>query len=344
MKKIGILLICLFVLAGCGTNKNNKSTPSESKDANNSSATHSSQGNANGPFGHSVYRATSTDGLNWKTDEIKLFDHASVPGAVILDGIIYLYFVDASGDEDQLSVATSRDGGLTFGDGQQVEIDGMPSYDAVDPNPSVHDAKIRLYFLGDFFSRMQNKGANQTFTMYYAETDDGITFGQPHAIYQKNSLMTDPDVFVTNNDTRMLVTSNNSLELAISTDDGVSFAKQTSFQSGGGVSSTFRFGDTYRTYYCSDGISAAIGVDQGVFNPEKKAVLGNTPGCDPSVIQLPDNTYAMFYKVQAMSNNQPNNPNPPTNPGNNPPVPIITTPSQPQNPTNPTPNNPAPQN
>ena len=57
----------------------------------------SSKDNPNGPYFHQIYSATSTDGLTWIKQNKMFFDHASVPGAVVKNNKIYLYFVDASG-------------------------------------------------------------------------------------------------------------------------------------------------------------------------------------------------------------------------------------------------------
>jgi hypothetical protein len=264
----------------------------------------SSRDNPNGPYYHKIYSATSTDGLNWVLDNNLLFDHASVPGAIIKDNMIYVYYVDASNEEDQLSVSISADLGQTYVK-HKVDIEGMPSYDAVDPHPELVNDKIQLYFLGDFMSMGQ--GEDQIFTMYSAVSEDGINFSELQSAYSINEITTDPDVFQTSSDWRMLVSHEDGMDLLIS-NDGLEFTKDNDFVwNGGGVSDTTKIQDTYYTYYCGQGISVAKGADTGELTTVANAGIDNQQIqgiiCDPSVIQLPDNTYVMYYKQQDANTN-----------------------------------------
>lgn len=278
----------------------------------------------NGPYYHQVYSATSHDGLTWKKQDQLLFDHASVPGAVIKDGIIYLYFVDASGDTDGLSVGISKDLGKTF-ERKSVVIKSVTSRDSVDPHPELlGDGTIRLYFLGDFSQLPEMEKKGKKITIYSAISTDGVNFDEAKTAYQDDTIMTDPDVFKTDKDWRLFASKGKGLDLAISTDGGLTFKKDTGLAwSQGGVSDTFNYNGTYRTYVCGQGIQSATGGDTGKLTLESGMRLEEQGKitCDPSVIQLPDKTYLMFYKTQEMnqqnqipagqgSNNQvPNQPN-----------------------------------
>ena len=137
----------------------------------------SSKNNPQGPYYHQIYAATSSDGLTWTKQDKMLFDHASVPGAVIKNDKIYLYFVDASEDEDQLSVVTSTDNGQTFETKQKVKVQGVPTYSVVDQHPQLIDGKIRLYFFSNPMSPDSQKEP-EVFKMYSALSNDGINFAK----------------------------------------------------------------------------------------------------------------------------------------------------------------------
>lgn len=315
-----ITLICLGVAIVCSgvtawyfisykdAHKDTKKSPDQPISSEKDSTQKQDQpSETSGPYYHQVYSATSKDGLTWEKDGKMLFDHASVPGAVIRDGIIYLYFVDASGDSDGLSVAISKDLGKTY-EKKSVVIDGMKSIDSVDPHPELlDDGTIKLYFLGNFsqIPEMEQKGEKISF--YSATSTDGINFSQSQVVYQDDTVITDPDVFKTGSDWRLLASKGMGLDLAISTDKGVTFQKDSGFSwSKGGVSDTFNYGGTYRTYVCDQAIKSATGGDKGSLILESGARIEEKDKavCDPSVIQLPDQTYLMFYKVQEMSQNQ----------------------------------------
>ena len=102
-----------------------------------------------GPSQHSVYRATSTDGLNFVKDPTLLFFPASVPGAIKdTNGTIFLYYVYAGQTGTEiLKVATSTDG-ANFTTPQAINLTGSTVIKKVDPNPVLlPDGRIRLYYI-----------------------------------------------------------------------------------------------------------------------------------------------------------------------------------------------------
>lgn len=305
-----ITLIIVAGLIGGGIwwwSKNKPSPAGEEKIAGQISPT--------GPYYHQVYLATSQDGINWEKQGKILFDHASVPGAVIKDGIIYVYFVDA-GDStptnpgEKLSVGISRDLGKTF-EKKTVSIKDVKSSAPVDPHPVLlKDNKIRLYYfknvmvdapmdIGADGDPAKAEGAHE---FCFVESTDGINFGKPQLAYKEEGMLTDPDVFETASDWRMLISKGQELILAISTDKGKNFQKDADFSwNQGGVPDTFKFPDAYRTFYCGEGIHSATGADAGKLTVEAGIRITADEGkivCDPSVIQLSDGTYLMFYKTQ----------------------------------------------
>ena len=255
--------------------------------------------NPNGPYYHEIYFAISKNGLLWEKQNKLLFDHASVPGAVIRDGIIYVYFVDMGGDAPQLSVGISKDLGQTY-EKKKVEISGIESAGAVDPHPEVlENGQIRLFY---FYSTVQNMDpakAQDKHKFYSATSKDGIEFKNPQLVYEDYEI-TDPDVFRTADDWRMFVSKGKKMDLLIS-GDGLSFQKKADFDwNKGSVSDTFNFNGTFRTFYCGEGIQSAAGGDAGRLTSEEGARVSEEGKivCDPTVIQLPDGSYLMFYKVQ----------------------------------------------
>jgi hypothetical protein len=90
---------------------------------------------ATGPMQHSIYYATSADGLTYTDSGVLIKDQASVPGAVIIDGKIYLYYVD--GPTDTTAVGISQGDVATF-DFQSVVITGQTAAKAWDPNPVMY--------------------------------------------------------------------------------------------------------------------------------------------------------------------------------------------------------------
>lgn len=297
-------------------NKSDSSTSTASTTATDSTAQSTSQKTctlssrqANTPYYHQVYSASSTDGKTWTKLGKMLFDHSSVPGAVIKDGVIYLYFVDASEETDQLSVAISNNLGKTFTK-SKVTNPQMSDCNMVDPHPELVDGKIRLYYLGNFSRIMEMEKQGETaFKIYSAQSSDGINFTNQQEAYASKEPNTDPDIFATENDWRMFVSNGKGLDLVTSQDGGVTFTKDKNFSwNEGGISDTFNYDGTYRTYYCGQGggISTATGANIGKLTKEQSSVVdeqGKTT-CDPSVIQLPDKTYLMFYKTQT-ANSQP---------------------------------------
>ena len=108
----------------------------------------------------------------------------------------------------------------------------------------------------------------------------------------------------------MFVSKGMALDLAVSSDNGATFTKQNDFSwNEGGVPGTFNFNGIFRTYFCGrGGIGSATGAETGQLTAEPgvRIAESNKIVCDPSVIQLPDNTYMMFYKVQEMTQNSNN--------------------------------------
>lgn len=260
----------------------------------------------NGPYFHKIYLAASKDGLTWEKQEKVLFDHASVPGAVIKDGVIYLYFVDASDDAgDQPSVGISKDLGQTF-QKQTIKIKGADS-PAVDPDPVLLDSgRIRLYYFVSPTDVGDPAAASGPHKIMSAESSDGINFENVSEVFAEENI-TDPDVFKTAKDWRLFISKGTDLDLAVSNDNGATFQRQNDFSwNNGGVSGTADISGTLRTYYCGQGgIDSATGAETGKLTAESGVRVAESGKivCDPSVIELPDKTFLMFYKIAEFTQN-----------------------------------------
>ena len=293
---VGISIGIYFFYKSKSFSSNLTTSPSTTQKSNNIAQ------DPNGPYYHKIYLATSSDGLTWQKQEKILFDHASVPGAVIRDGIIYLYFVDASGGA-QVSAGISKDLGKSF-DKHAIVIKDT-TLPPVDPNPVLlENGKIRLYYFASPVTAGDPAAASGSHKIMSAESSDGINFESPREVFAEENI-TDPDVFKTSKDWRLFISKGTALDLAVSSDDGATFQKQNDFSwNNGGVSGTANINGTLRTYYCGQGgIGSATGAETGKLTAESGTRIEepNKIVCDPSVIKMPDGSFLMFYKVQELT-------------------------------------------
>lgn len=256
-----------------------------------------------GPWEHSVYRATSTDGLNFIKDTTLLFFPASVPGAVKdTNETIFIYYVymESPSVNETLMVATSTDG-ANFTAPQAINVTGSSVIKKVDPNPVLlPDGRIRLYYL--------DLGTQPSKYIHSAVSMDGFNFTEESGIRFTKDGITDPDVFMVNDSLWvMFVSMGTTLVRAISA-DGLTFTEDTTFNwNNGGVCSTFLFsGGIFRTYYCGQGgIKSATSTDgyNLTFEPGVRIQAGaNESICDPTLVhQMTDSTYIMYYKTAPLT-------------------------------------------
>lgn len=245
-----------------------------------------------GPYFHQVYSATSSDGINWVTDNTLLFNHASVPGAVYFDNKLYVYFVNAADwQHEKLSVGISEDRGATF-TVHDVQISGSNSPYPVDPNPIVQDNKIRLTYLGNF-----NQG--ETGKIVTANSTDGINFTEDGVIFTGD--VYDPDLFYDEvGGEWVLLLNTGGLTKATASSPTATFTEDTSFSwSQGSISSTHKIGDNYYTYYTGMGGVSVAEYSNGNLTNIANGILGfQGLNADPTVAVFGPNDYKMFFKTQ----------------------------------------------
>lgn len=253
-----------------------------------------------GPSEHSVYRATSTDGLNFVKDTALLFFPASVPGAVKdINGTIFIYYVYATQSTTEiLKFATSTDG-ANFTSPQPINLTGSSVIKRVDPNPVLlPDGRIRLYYLDLDNIPPQN--------IHSAISSDGINFTEEPGIRFIKNNITDPDVFMLNDSLWVMFVSKGTTLVRATSADGLTFTEDPTFNwNNGGVCSTFLFpGGIFRTYYCGQGgIKSAASTDG--YNLTVESGIRIQPGtnefiCDPTMVHL-DSIYIMYYKSAPLS-------------------------------------------
>ena len=139
---------------------------------------------------HKIYSATSSDGLTFQKEGLRIDsetsgdnDWASVPDAIILpDGQVRIYYVTASEMQHGIGSAISSDG-LNF-----IKESGLRVPNLVDP------ALVRMgdkYVL--FAASIDERFAKVPKGIYYLESTDGLEFGEPIAVFQADNVY-DPSV------------------------------------------------------------------------------------------------------------------------------------------------------
>lgn len=291
---IGITFILLiFYLCGCGE-----------KDDTSNGQLYNWSTMTEGPYRDKVSFATSTDLLNWTDSEEILAEHASVPGAVYKEAIIYVYFVDVSRDgiPEQTGLIRSVDNGQTWLPKEYVIYEGIGDKVPVDPAPFLlDDGRIRLYYF-DINEERTSDNPGRTNKIYSAVSTDGIHFVQEDGIRFSRQGIYDPDVIEVNDVWRMYVgdIDGNMVISAISS-DGLNFIEEGIAYSDGAVPDVFFKDDTYYLYVA--GIDIATSQDGVIFFKTPYSFQSKQGGvtADPSVIELNDGTYIMFYKTKELS-------------------------------------------
>lgn len=257
-----------------------------------------------GPYKDSVTYATSTDLLNWTPSNDILASHASVPGAVMKDGTIFVYFVDVSTDgiKEQLGMVKSTDEGATWSEPTILTIEGLGDKATADPAAVItDDGQIRLFYFDINEPRLGNLVVEDEFTnkIYSAISDDGINFTQESGVRLEYQGAFDPDVLWVDGMWYMYTgdLQGNKVNVATST-DGLTFTHQGTAYEGGAVPDVWHENGSWYLY--TAGINIATGTDGLTFESSGYDFYDpNSRGtADPSVVKLQDNMYLMLYKIQ----------------------------------------------
>ncbi len=257
-----------------------------------------------GPYRDNISFATSTDLQTWTDSGQTLAEHASVPGAVMKDGTIFVYFVDVhqDGKPEQLGLITSKDNGKTWSDPKILTIKNIEKRVVADPDPVLlADGRIRLYYFDINDNRIN--GPDATFKIESAISNDGEHFTQEDGIRFERPAAAggvDPDVELIDGTWYLYVGSvGGNTVVGATSKDGMTFTEAGPVYSEGAVPDVVQAGDG-QFYLFTAGINYAVSqTPLFFFQPSGSfhSSLGKVTA-DPSVVQLPDGTYLMLFKYQ----------------------------------------------
>ncbi|MFC1721549.1 hypothetical protein ACFL0Z_01400 [Patescibacteria group bacterium] len=279
-----------------------------------------------GPYNDKISYATSSNLTSWTDSGEVLVEHASVPGAVVKDGTIHVYFVDVATDgiPEQIGLIKSTDEGKTWSDKETIVIDDLGSKVAVDPAPFLlDDGRIRLYY----YDINVDQSPSATFNIYSAVSADGLNFTEEAGSRFADVGTLDPDVIKVGDDWYMYTGTLDPPSVVVAKGtDGLNFTKVGTAFTDGAVPDVFVSGDDYYLY------TAGINIAKST-NPENfsgsvgqfQSTIGQVTA-DPSVVELSDGTYLMLYKTSDGGGpvGPPNGDIPPPPPDSNVPAPTGT--------------------
>ena len=253
-----------------------------------------------GPYNDKVSFATSSDLFNWTDSETVLAIHASVPGAIYKDGVIYVYFVDVSVDgiAERIGLISSSDNGQTWSEKEYIDIDGISDKVPVDPAPFLlGDDRIRLYYF-DINEERSSMGSASENKIYSAISSDGVNFVEEGVCFSKEGVF-DPDVIEVDGMYRMYVGDlEGNRVISATSSDGLNFVEEGVAYTGGAVPDVFYKDGVYYLY--TAGIDISTSSDGVSFTKTSYRFESsiNMLTADPSVIELDDGTYMMLYKTK----------------------------------------------
>jgi len=286
-----IFLLSCEILTGCINNENTSTEKNE----------YSWSTMNEGPYNDKISYATSNDLLNWIDSETILAEHASVPGAIYKNNTIYVYFVDVSVDgiPERIALIRSNDNGQTWSEKEFINIQGIDDRVPVDPAPLLlNDGRIRLYYF-DINEERSSTNPERKNKIYSAISSDGINFVQENGIRFSEKNIYDPDVILVNNTYRMYVGEiPNNRVISATSSDGLNFIEGGVAYNDGAVPDVFFKNNTYYLY--TAGIDISTSADGTSFTKTSyrfESELGMLTA-DPSVIELNNGEYMMFYKTK----------------------------------------------
>lgn len=253
-----------------------------------------------GPCNDKVSYATSSDLLNWTDSGKILATHASVPDAVIKDGIIYSYFVDVSTDgiAEQTGMVKSTDGGNTWSERQIIKVEGIGDRVAADPDPFLlPDGRIRLYYFDINADRIKMQtGGPRINKIYSAISTDGVNFKQENGVRFEHEMIFDPDVIKVENTWRMYAGTDKNKVISATSSDGLTFTYEGVAAENAGVPNVYHDGTKYLLF--TAGIEIFTSTDGKTFTKTSSSfrVSGGVTA-DPGVVKITDGKYLMVYKM-----------------------------------------------
>ena len=257
-------------------------------------------GDPNGPFYHSVYTATSTNGQQFTPTGNKIADHTSVPDVIKLpSGQLVFYAVDgAQSSKSGVLLGVSDDNGKTWKLGSMQLNVGKGG--VADPQITMTDSgQLRLYYTIFSGPPVSGQPAATVNKIDSAISTDGINFTQEPGDRFEYAQITDPDVIKIGATWFMYVAQGPTLLYATSTAGNGSFSYQGVTRQRGSVSKTVALGGgKYRQFYCLNGISSSVTSDGINWTDEGLSLVAPAGKiiCDPSPAQIGPNSWLMVYK------------------------------------------------
>lgn len=257
-----------------------------------------------GPYRDKITYATSPDLLTWTGSGRILAEHASVPGAVIKDGTIFVYFVDVSEDgvKEQLGMVKSLDMGRTWTEPTSLTISGLGDKATADPAPVLlSDGRIRLFYFDINEARISRpaSGVEPANKIYSAISSDGVNFTQEAGVRFERQGAFDPDVELVNGTWHMYTgdVEGNKVIAATST-DGLTFTERGIAYANGAVPDVWY--ENGQWYLFTAGINIAVSTDGLTFTSNNRRFIDSSyqVTADPSVVKRNDGSYLMLYKVK----------------------------------------------
>lgn len=250
------------------------------------------------PFYHTIYRATTADGIVFSEEITPIAQHASAIATLrMANGTVHLYAMTYASPNAQgvLSVATSVDG-RTFSPFRAINIPGTPANVIGDPFPVFHtDGRIRLYYI--------DAELGTVYEMYSAISTDGINFTHENGLrLLRNGVMSNPDLIRIGNSWNLYVTvpgnDNRPRIMRASSNDGLSFTWDQNFTGyDGGETHTVRLNQTVRTYFVNDNnIKSATTADGRTLDVESGTRLPNA--LSPSMLNVGGNNVMYFVRSE----------------------------------------------
>jgi hypothetical protein len=186
-----------------------------------------------GPFYHQIFKASSSDGVNFTKEQEAVFDKASVPDAIRLpSGRLILYAVDgARRSNSGIMVAISDDDGQTWQQGS-VQLESPMNFGGADPEVVLlPDGKLRIYYV--VFPGgpgvIDPESRNEVFS---AISSDGVNFQEEDGVRFEHEQITDPDVVKIGDKWFMYLAQGPRL-IAATSPDGLNFQLETTIREQG---------------------------------------------------------------------------------------------------------------
>lgn len=252
-----------------------------------------------GPYKDKVSYATSTDLLKWTDSGKILATHASVPDAVVKEGIIFAYFVDVSTDgiAEQTGMVKSIDGGKSWTERQIIKIDGIGNKAVADPDPYLlPDGKIRLYYYDILENRTKKITESVVNKIYSAISTDGVNFTQEDGVRLEYEMIFDPDVIKVGDTWRMYAGTDKNKVISATSTDGLNFTYEGIATENAGVPNIYYDGTKYLLY--TAGIEIFTSTDGKTFTKTSNSfrITGGVTA-DPGVVKISEDKYLMVFKT-----------------------------------------------